>query len=393
MSTETIKVPVFNKDTTFTVWWMRFKAYAALKKFLAAIQETAEDSLPMDEVTELVAGQDDAAIAAKNRNAMAVAALTLALPTGVLMMHVHKACDANWPGGLAWKVVKSLFKKFRPKDTISKVELRMMLNKITMKEKDEPDKLFEQIGEVQQRYSAANMTVDEADLMAVVFTVAPKKYQAVLSSVQMEKGEDLDLDDLESTMNQVYRQESAVRKKSDEDSQEIALAAMTGQKCWYCQELGHISRDCPKKKKNNGNRNPNNSNNGGGKKCGICQKPHDTSACWEKPENAHKRPKWYKTKGATQGEVGAMATGGEGGKTIELMLAGMSFPTTLKILDDPNIWIADTGTTVHNTPYLFGIKGQKVAKDEALTMGNGKAESTSVIGDLAGTMCDHKRIA
>lgn len=72
------------------------------------------------------------------------------------------------------------------------------------------------------------------------------------------------------------------------------------------------------------------------------------------------------------------------------MLAGMSFPNTLKILHDPNVWITDTGTTVHNLPYLFGIEGQKVTKDESLTMGNGKAEATLVIGNLVGTMCDWK---
>lgn len=134
------------------------------------------------------------------------------------------------------------------------------------------------------------------------------QYQAVLSSVQMEKGDELDLEDLESTMNQVYRQESMVKNRSDGDAQDIALAAMTGRKCWYCQEFGHISRDCPKKKKNNGNRGSNNNSNGGRKKCGICQKLHDTSDCWEKPENAHKRSKWYKSKGSVQKQVSAMTT-------------------------------------------------------------------------------------
>ena len=46
---------------------------------------------------------------------------------------------------------------------------------------DEPDKLFEQLGKI-QNYDT-NGTVNEADLMAIVFTVAPGKYQSVLLSL------------------------------------------------------------------------------------------------------------------------------------------------------------------------------------------------------------------
>ena len=60
-----------------------------------------------------------------------------------------------------------------------------MLNKVTMKTNNEPNKLFEQLGEI-QNYDTDGL-VDEANLMAVVFTVAPSKYQSVLSAVQLEK--------------------------------------------------------------------------------------------------------------------------------------------------------------------------------------------------------------
>ena len=50
-----------------------------------------------------------------------------------------------------------------------------------MKSNNEPDKLFEQLEEI-QNYDTHG-TVDEADLMAVAFTVAPAKYQSILSSL------------------------------------------------------------------------------------------------------------------------------------------------------------------------------------------------------------------
>jgi len=213
------------------------------------------------------------------------------------------------------------------------------------------------------------MVVDEADLMAVIFTVAPKKYQNVLASVQIEKGNSLSLEDLEAAMNQVFRQENAVKQKAEDRASEIALATVGGdtRKCYNCQEIGHISKDCPKKKRANVSGNS-------GKKCGRCGKPHNTKDCWQDPKNEEKRPKWYKS--AKAGEVGAVSADEGTGKGIELMLAGISFPTTIKILEDPNIWIADSATTVHNTPHATGVLGKKAENGE---------------GKWAGRKCKHRR--
>eukprot|EP00977_Amphora_coffeiformis_P012694 scaffold3199_cov165-Amphora_coffeaeformis.AAC.17 len=50
------------------------------------------------------------------------------------------------------------------------------------------------------------------------------------------------------------------------------------------------------------------------------------------------------------------------------------------------MWIADTGTTVHNTPHGEGIKGNKAENGESVTMCNGQAENANVIGNLSGMM-------
>ena len=73
-----------------------------------------------------------------------------------------------------------------------------MLNRVTMKANDEPEKLFEQLGEIQNYDSKGS--IDEADLMAVVSTVAPSRYQSVLSAVQLEKQDKLELEHLEQAM-------------------------------------------------------------------------------------------------------------------------------------------------------------------------------------------------
>ena len=46
------------KEEKFSMWWQQFKAFAALKKFIQAIQDALEQDLPNDET--VVLDQNDA---------------------------------------------------------------------------------------------------------------------------------------------------------------------------------------------------------------------------------------------------------------------------------------------------------------------------------------------
>jgi hypothetical protein len=93
-----------------------------------------------------------------------------------------------------------------------------------------------------------------------------------------------------------------------------------------------------------------------------------------------KMPKWYKAK--SNGEVGASATD-SGGKKVELLLCGVmmfSFPQRNQdLLQDPNIWIADSAATVHTTADKQGFHSLEKAIDaDSIMMGNGLAEKASL---------------
>jgi hypothetical protein len=73
----------------------------------------------------------------------------------------------------------------------------------------------------------------------------------------------------------------------------------------------------------------------------------------------------------------------------ELVLGAMQFPTTQKWLEDPNVWVGDTGATVHMTPHRTVMTNVKqAAGKDAVTMGNGQSETAVKIGDIPGTICD-----
>jgi hypothetical protein len=67
----------------------------------------------------------------------------------------------------------------------------------------------------------------------------------------------------------------------------------------------------------------------------------------------------------------------------------MSFPTDQQILNDPNVWIGDTGAAVHMTPCKNGITNiRKGSKNDAATMGNKQVEEATLIADIPGQVCN-----
>jgi hypothetical protein len=62
-------------------------------------------------------------------------------------------------------------------------------------------------------------------------------------------------------------------------------------------------------------------------------------------------------------------------------------------VNDPNIWIGDTATSVDNSPYKHGMIPEiKSEKHRSITVGNGIREKKAMYGDIVRTMCTKKGI-
>jgi hypothetical protein len=73
----------------------------------------------------------------------------------------------------------------------------------------------------------------------------------------------------------------------------------------------------------------------------------------------------------------------------DIALCAMKFPNSMKLLLDPNVWIADTGATIHATPNTISmIKKSDRNGNDSVTMVNRKSEATEWYGDLPVTLCD-----
>jgi hypothetical protein len=63
------------------------------------------------------------------------------------------------------------------------------------------------------------------------------------------------------------------------------------------------------------------------------------------------------------------------------------FPNNLKLLEHPDIWVADTGATVHVTSKEEGIDNAESC-DVAVKVGNGKIAESTFKGSLRFDACD-----
>jgi len=146
------RIPTFNGDPSkFQTWWKKFTAYATMAKFKSVLSGERDPHLPEKEVGEYDDVEDDKMAKAIRRNELAMLSFAMAFTTDGLMNMIHSACTEEWPEGQAHLVVQELLRKYRPVDTMSRVELRQQIKKIKMKKGSDPKAIFERLKAIQNQ--------------------------------------------------------------------------------------------------------------------------------------------------------------------------------------------------------------------------------------------------
>ena len=131
---------------------------------------------------------------------LAKAHLTMAFGSEGLLNKIPSSCTADWPGGLAFKMMNTLKTRYAPKDQMTNVERTQKLNKMKLASGKNPANLSKEIKAIDNKYKNLNHDVLEDEKIAAVLEKASNEYLVMLANTAREKGNSLTMDDLEEAM-------------------------------------------------------------------------------------------------------------------------------------------------------------------------------------------------
>jgi hypothetical protein len=121
----------------------------------------------------------------------------------------------------------------------------------------------------------------------------------------------------------------------------------------------------------------------------LQKKGHPPDKCWMLDKNKSKQPEWFdleKYCHKKEKEVSNAAVSHSRGG-LELLLMVMSFPKALDILDNPNMWIADTAASCNSTPHSRGAVNIRKG-NSGVIFGDGKNDHADKIFNIPGMITD-----
>ena len=230
-------------------------------KFTAVIGKLPEVDLPVREDASLLTTAEvaDRQRAAKKHNAIAFADLTMALDSPSLIGMLMQAQTDDWPSGLASMVMRQLFDKFEPQDTVSLIDMNRLKQRIGLQTPESnPQSFFEQMTALENQFKK---TMDESEKVAIAIEKLPVEYQPVLTVEMRKEGSLVTAQHIENAAFQDWRSVhgsyannsviDGARQDTKETGKEVALAAFNGT-CNRCGRRGHKEAECYAKKHING---------------------------------------------------------------------------------------------------------------------------------------------
>jgi MinD superfamily P-loop ATPase len=172
--------------------------------------------------------------------------------------------------------------------------------------------------------------------------VDTKEYCTILTIERKIKGDFSTIADLVRVMTEEYRQNTQNQQPTLSNEGEMLLF-QNQVTCYSCGKTGHCANECTSRIiKNSSSKNYRKFQG----KCGTCRIcGHTTKDCWTREENKSKRPPNWKKPSEEKMNISAEKKR-RSEKVVEYCWPIKDLEA---MLTDPDLWIADTGATVHST--------------------------------------------
>ena len=114
-----------------------------------------------------------------------------------LSLILVRAQTPDWPSGLVGMVVKQLFDKFEPQDTMSLIDMNHLKQQIGLKTlESNPQTMFEQIAALENQFKTP---MSDSEKIAIAIKKFPALYQPVLTAKMRKEGGMLMASHIENT--------------------------------------------------------------------------------------------------------------------------------------------------------------------------------------------------
>ena len=352
-ATTTIRVlPFSGKEKDWRMWSRKFLAASVAKGYREAVD-------PIDPLTD---AKDD-------ENRKAYSDLMLSMIDETTFGIIDEAKTGLHPDGDARFAWNELKRKFEPKTGFNEVKTKREFNSCFMEIGQDPDEWIHNLIMLQRRLETMGTKISERDVMIHILGNLTEDYENITDYSEKELlNGSLTLEALRDTLRTKFEK---LNKKTGSDEAALFTKQFKGM-CKICGKIGHKDNDCFKLEKNkikkeNYMKNlrpkrekPNYPNI----QCYNCQRMgHYASNC------RNKRVPREKNHEEDDAEIALMAI------------------TKTKGIENPNLWIADTGASCHMCNNLDGLTNI-IETSKTITVGNGERIQSTKIGTWKGILKD-----
>jgi Zinc knuckle len=212
-----------------------------------------------------------------------------------------------------------MFEFYKPDDMMAMAEGISKLMPLKMGPATSPADLFSSLVDIQNKHKSATNQIDQSTIISSVLRAVPDSYKGVITTLQLQMGSALTVDDVEKAMMLMYRNKQNTNKPKPNEG-EVVLLSFTGA-CYKCRKVGHVKADCPMNKVAATRGGRTNKHKEPWHKCTTCGKEH-AGPCWEDEKNAHLPPTSWTSSKQFDGHISAVAM--NGADQGELLLSGIS---------------------------------------------------------------------
>jgi hypothetical protein len=169
----------------FAVWLTKATAVCSLNGVGPALKPGFNYMLPANDVIPLDKKNPDELqfIMCKNVNVVAINLLAVMLcDTDVMIMLIDSTKTADWPNGLAWKIIEKLCAKFKQSDTIASAEQLEKLMTLQLKKKQDLEYLESKIVSLETNYGC--QIGEDLKIAAIVKAGGPQYSDTICSKTK-----------------------------------------------------------------------------------------------------------------------------------------------------------------------------------------------------------------